>query len=164
MASSIGADVLAEPEVLYDSGNTIVLPDHSTLRKQLGKFGHSLDGEIATEAVKTEPAGLRVPFVVSGISLGKFDAYQHKLSGVTKPICVIGSDRSSLAWLIRFYDILKTNSTTCLLVEAASSEALIQVKQYARELPVVPDVNNAATRILKLKHYPALITQNWVEQ
>jgi len=145
----------AEPPVLFDGDNVIVL-DGKKPESTSSSHGQSLVPKKAVESF--------LPLAVDGITLGLFDRYQSNLPQLSNPICVIGSDDSSLSWLVTYKDQLIKLNASCLLVEAQNEESLARVAHFSDGLSVIPDVTGISVSKLGLARYPALVSNQWIEQ
>ena len=84
--------------------------------------------------------------------------------GPKQPICLVGSDRRSLAWIRRNRDTLQRVGAVCLIVEAKDRLSAAKVKKALAGIPAYPASADDITPTLGLHHYPALLSRAGVEQ
>lgn len=157
--------IMAEPIVLHDAGIGVDLPDYTQTRKRIQEHNGVPPEKHPKGHLKTEHEfDIHFPFSVDGMSLSLIDAYPNHMPSLHHPVCVIGSDDKSLAWLHTYHDQLRALRATCLLVEASSIDALSRVATYSRDIPVMPDLEGLSRTLFNLSHYPVLVSSHWIEQ
>lgn len=80
------------------------------------------------------------------------------------PICLVGADPKSRAWLKARLDTLEALHAVGLVVEVASYADLEALRRLAPGIPLVPASGDDIARRLALHHYPVLITSTGIEQ
>lgn len=165
----------AEPTVLYDSGETIGIDSIDSglldpIRTAVDQKRTTLDPEtpvpdrVVADSQLKKDATLAFPLEVAGLSVARVEKKSVNYPELTAPVCVIGSDDKSLSWLVKYYDQLVRLHVKCLLVQVKDAQQLARVAQFARDIPVMPDVGGISKSLFKIRHYPVLISNNWIEQ
>jgi integrating conjugative element protein (TIGR03765 family) len=80
------------------------------------------------------------------------------------PMCLIGDDRRSRAWLKKRLSTLQALHAVGLIVQVASYADLEALRRLAPGVPLVPASGDDIARRLDLHHYPVLITATGIEQ
>ncbi len=169
------SNALAEPNVLYDSGETIGIeaidsglldpirvPSSEHSVPSSSDASDSNNGE--TQSPLKKDATLVLPLEVAGLSVARVQKKSANFPQLESPICIIGADDRSLSWLVKYYDQLTRLKAKCLLVQVSDQQQLARVAQYAGDIPVMPDVGGISKSLFKILHYPVLISNNWIEQ
>lgn len=166
------APALAEPLVIHDAGNTQPMAPYR---------------EAVT--VKRPPAVIRrskpPPF---GAPTGRFDkamwlpirtpemtpaplakqtlepALRERLSQLTRPLFLVGSDPESLNWLAQHREQLQALGAVGMLVQADSAAELAAVERAGTDLVIVPASGSLLARLLGIRYYPVLISRDGIEQ
>src|SRR3569833_96291 len=129
------------PQTIYDSGETLpIAPYYERLAP---------DDDTPVPAAPT--------------SL-EHDLLPIRTPALTRPLCLIGSDARSLAWLMRQRTRLRTLHAIGLLVQAESPADLARVARAAGGLSIMPASATTVAQALNLKHYPVLIQSTGIEQ
>jgi integrating conjugative element protein (TIGR03765 family) len=76
-----------------------------------------------------------------------------------RPICVLGSDPYSLAWLRSNALVLSQGGALCYIVQLDSAATLYRMRQLAPRVSLAP-ISGAVFVQAGLRGYPALITQS----
>lgn len=96
---------------------------------------------------------------------GKFDRYQIELAThVTQPLCLIGYDDYSLAWLQKNREVLARYNAVCFVMSATSLNQIKRIKDVAGDVIVQPVSGEQIALDFKVPAYPALIFDGWVVQ
>lgn len=80
------------------------------------------------------------------------------------PLCLVGDDRESRAWLKERLATLQALHAVGLVVEVASYADLAALRRLAPGVRLVPASGNDIARRLGIHHYPVLITSTGIEQ
>ena len=80
------------------------------------------------------------------------------------PICVIGTDDLSVAWVTRNLQTLVEMNAQCLLVAAESEAQARALLELAPGLSIHPAHGDAIADYFKIAHYPVLITDRYISQ
>lgn len=148
---------LAEPEIIYDSGNTrptgIHLKEH---RIQLSEMPQPPDIENLSIA--------KYPVTTTKLSVGPVESREVKLPPAFHPVFIVGCDEVSRRWLKIKHDRLLELRAVGLLVEVNSQRDLQELQtQFPRLLFMPMSVDRIAEQ-MPVKHYPVLITPDRVKQ
>lgn len=81
-----------------------------------------------------------------------------------KPLCLLGDDSLSRAWLKQRLPMLQALNAIGLVVEVASYRDLQALRHLAPGVPLVPASGDDLARRLDLNHYPVLVTPTGIEQ
>ena len=126
-----------------------------------------------TQSTKARmPKGLDVPVqfpvVTKGLTPKAFESYPNpaaKNGGeMSAPICVIGHDPLSISWLNEKKNALVEAGAMCFVVNVETEAALAQLQSIAPKLRLAHLSANWLGTLLKIEHYPALITAQWIAQ
>ena len=132
----------AEPSVIYDNGITTV---------------------ITGTKIKTKKSIL--PVVSPSLSVGIIEKKKVNFKQVVAlPLCVIGSDATSIQWLSQYRNQLKKLRAMCYLVQADNTDDLKRVAEVGKDIFIFPTSGKFLTETFGIKHYPVLISQSWIEQ
>ena len=112
-----------------------------------------------------------LPVRTDALTAAEFESYampQDKLA-VTQatlhtPVCVIGDDALSRAWLVARNSTLKDIHAVCLIVNIEKAASLAELRALAPDVQMVPFSGQWLAQYYNLKHYPALVTAQWVAQ
>lgn len=96
---------------------------------------------------------------------GEFEQYTHDKAGlVGVPVCVVGDDDFSQAWLRQNAAKLLEYGAVCLIAHAKDMDSLKTIIQSAAGVYVQPASADTLIDEIGLKYYPALIYNGWVVQ
>ncbi len=113
----------------------------------------------------------QLPVSSPSLSAEKFESY--KLIGnkntmakavVPNPICIIGDDELSQQWFEARKNKLISLKALCFVVNITDKEILDHYRAAAPSLTILPLSGEWLHSYLQIKHYPALITNEWVAQ
>lgn len=114
------------------------------------------------EALRQAYVTVRSPSLSPGvqprIAVGKAGAF------LPRPIFLVGADPASLAWLGKHRIRLSALGAVGLVVEANGEEDILAVTQVAGDLPLAAGSGERLAEQFGLRHYPALIGPEWIEQ
>ena len=113
-------------------------------------------------------APVQFPVVTKGLSPKAFESYPNPAANnggeMSAPICVIGHDPLSISWLNEKKDALVDANAMCFVVNVETEAAFNQLQSIAPKLRLAPLSANWLGTLLKVEHYPALITAQWIAQ
>ncbi len=89
---------------------------------------------------------------------------RETLRNMPRPLCLVGSDSQSLAWLEHHRAALLQAGAVCMLVQAETSEDLERVRDTANGIPVQLSHGDDLAERLQLDVYPVLISREGIEQ
>lgn len=104
-----------------------------------------------------------LPVVSSHLAPGRVRGRVISAPGLT-PLCLVGDDARSRAWLKKRVATLQALHAACLVVNIATYAELQELRRLAPHVPLVPASGDDIARRLKLHHYPVLITATGIEQ
>lgn len=163
------------PRVLYDSGDTQPIgklpyrlrparpvPGPAEAEKAVPLSAPAVN---APQAPDSKPVvdGL-LPIVTPALSFGRIEKRKADFPVLKRPLCIIGSDERSLAWLVTYHRRLRAIRARCALVQAANLDDLKRVGGFAAGIPVIPMPGGVLAKRFGVKHYPVLISRKWIEQ
>ena len=114
-----------------------------------------------TQASTAPP--MRFPVISKTLTPGVVQRRSLK-HGPKQPICLVGSDSRSMAWIRRYHHTLQQVGAVCLIVEAKDHRAAMKVKQALAGIPAYPASADDIAPKLGLHHYPVLLFGAGVEQ
>lgn len=164
----------AEPKVLFDAGSTIdvgiiekTLLDPIGTAVPLKPKTHKPKSQITARSPAKQsekPLTMTFPLEVPGLTVARVAKRSAEFPQLSSPVCVIGADDQSLSWLVTYYEQLINLNARCLLVQVNDQDQLARVAKYAKDIPVMPDVGGISVQLFNLKHYPVLVSNEWIEQ
>ncbi len=89
---------------------------------------------------------------------------RETLRNMPRPLCLVGSDSQSLAWLEHHRVALMQAGAVCMLVQADTPEDLERVRDTAHGIPVQLSHGDDLAERLQLDVYPVLISREGIEQ
>jgi integrating conjugative element protein (TIGR03765 family) len=104
-----------------------------------------------------------LPVHSSRLSPGSVERRLIQAPGLS-PLCLIGDDRASRAWLQKHLDTLRSLYAICLVVNVDRREALDSLRKLASGLTLSAVSADDLAQRLSLEHYPVLITSTSIEQ
>ena len=121
-----------------------------------------------TQMPKGLDAPVQFPVVTKGLTPKAFESYPNPAANnggeMSAPICVIGHDPLSISWLNEKKDALVDANAMCFVVNIETEAAFNQLQSIAPKLRLAPLSANWLGTLLKVEHYPALITAQWIAQ
>lgn len=153
----------------HTQAGAIVIYDNTSISKSIQSFYEFVPPTQGTKLLpvpkldSTRFSFSQFPVKTPAMTLGKVSEQPLKYS-VPTPLCLVGSDKTSLKWLQVNYQYLTKIATTCLLVEVATKQQFTSIqKNYPNIDFVAVSASDIAVQ-LNLKHYPVLIYQKEVIQ
>lgn len=105
-----------------------------------------------------------LPIKTASLSPGVIKSEPREFKQVIRPIFIIGSDPMSIEWLERNKPVLVENQAIGMLVEVNTVDQLKRIGQIGTGLQIAPSSGEQIAQILKIRHYPVLITSEGIEQ
>lgn len=153
---------VAQPYVIYDNGNTAsITPLYRVL------VGPGPPPAVRYSGPLTIGVAQQVPYTTPNMTPGPVKSYKRSLNRYhsnIRPMFLLGTDRLSRQWLLRNRHILVQKGVVGILVEASSEDQVEEIRRLATGLEINCMSAYEIARNLKLKHYPVLITQDYIEQ
>jgi integrating conjugative element protein (TIGR03765 family) len=140
------------PTVAFDNPLKTQLESKRNYPKQVEPINYA---EMVASSLPITPA----------IKQGTFKRFRSDLTkSVSQPICLVGSDQHSLAWLIENRQELSRYQTVCFVMSARTSEDLLKIKRAAAGLIFQPVSGEQIAKSFNVPAYPALIYKGWIVQ
>jgi len=158
----LSAPIQAEPSVLFDSGDSVAIEKRPVVPRMPADSPMTAPGGIPRPA-PVEPDKI-LPVETPELSFGLIEKRKASFPDLRTPVCVIGSDDRSLAWLVEHHSRLVAIGARCILVQAQTQSDLERVARFAAGIPVLPASGSELARHFGIKHYPVLISRGWIEQ
>jgi integrating conjugative element protein (TIGR03765 family) len=166
----VGTLTQAEPRVIYDAGTGVSTERYQALftAGQTPEFRDFSQSWLFKE-LPSQPAPEKTPdiFPIRTRRLTPQRLYQEQESYfalMPYPVCVVGTDPLSRAWLKRNLSHLVKMNAQCLLVAAETAEEAQALVRLAQGLLIYPANGDAIAEHFKIQHYPVLITDRYVTQ
>ena len=106
------------------------------------------------------PAPSMYPIRTIGLTQGAKNPAQLELKlPLGRPVCLLGSDAYSFAWLRTNAPILAKGGALCYVIQVESSASLVRLRAIAPGVLLAPVFGDVFVQA-GLKGYPALITQS----
>ena len=151
----------ARPVVIYDSGNTEPVAPYLEILDAV----EAAPGPVAPPRPQidaADPAHL-LPIRSPGLTPG--DVARRPFGRpISRPFFLIGSDRRSRAWLSAHAGRLREIGAAGMLVQAETVEDLAAIARLGHGLPIMPASGSDIARALGIRHYPALVSREGIEQ
>ncbi|MEN8168117.1 MAG: PFL_4695 family integrating conjugative element protein [Pseudomonadota bacterium] len=163
-----GSQVQAEPLVIYDAGQGVSIARYKTLFSA-GETPDFRNSWLFKELPEADAAGptpeKTFPIRTSRLTPRRLTRERESyFAAMIYPICVIGTDDLSKAWIMRNLQPLIEMNAQCLLVAAESGEEARELLKLAQGLAIFPAHGDAIAEYFKIEHYPVLITDRYVSQ
>jgi integrating conjugative element protein (TIGR03765 family) len=163
----IGEVIHAEPQVIFDSGDTIPAEPYKAILNdvQVPDFGKSWIFAHAP-LIEKSPYDLStwLPLHTDKLTPAVVDTRIPANFNLSQPLCVIGSDPLSLEWIAAAKDFLIERQAVCWIVEAASLEDYSNVHRLMEGVVLLPADGDDIADFLHIEHYPVIITERYISQ
>jgi len=163
------SSVVAEPTVLFDSGSTIpAYPYKIPLEGfDIPDFGDTWAKQTVDTFEETDdpsnPANW-LPITTTKLRPGDFGTRAVTFNELASPVCIIGSDDRSIAWIEKYHQPLLENNVLCWLVSAQTIEDVQRVINALDGISMSPANGDAIAEFFIIDRYPVLITHRFIEQ
>jgi len=104
-----------------------------------------------------------LPVVSRSLSPGLVESRAIDIPGL-RPVFLIGDDSLSKSWLKLWKDKLRRLKALGLVVNVATPEGLLELRQLAEGLRLIPVNGDDLAGLLEFSHYPVLVTSTFLEQ
>jgi integrating conjugative element protein (TIGR03765 family) len=148
--------------VVEDQGGVSALPYYERLQPNPQTSNIREAKPIPLQGPVTEAHML--PVVSHKLSPGRVVARTNNAGGLSQPIFLIGSDELSVAWLRQRGDVLRELGAVGLVVNVTDANSFAALRKVAAGLTLIPSSGDDIAGLLKISHYPVLITQTGIEQ
>ena len=105
-----------------------------------------------------------LPINTSMMSPGVVYSESRNFGRLLHPVFIIGSDDRSIAWLEHNRDELIDIGAVGMLVQVTTIDELERVLKLAQGLRLAPGSGDRIAELLRLDHYPILLSRNGFEQ
>lgn len=139
-------------EVIMDTGKTV----------SAEKYRHDLDASYP-QPEKASIGKLIMPMTPE-LTVGRVQKRAINLPLLPNPIFLVGTDRTSLAWLTKHANALKKAGAKGFIVNSDSAENLQTILRTADGIEMSPVSGSELAARFKINHYPVLITKNQIAQ
>lgn len=139
-------------DVIYDSGKTI------SAKK------YRFDSEPTPISKQRPSAGKLIAPRTPEMSVGKVHKRRVKLPYLPHPLFLVGTDKTSIAWLSHHAPRLKKAGAKGLVVNSGSPQELKTLIRAGGGIDISPASGSELAKRMKLKHYPVLITRTQIAQ
>lgn len=119
---------------------------------------------VSSVAVAADPLAHRLPLRSDLLAPGPVVSQSADNPALALPLCIVGDDPRSLAWLRRNAERLRSVRATCFLTAVESPDGLRRVQRVATGISVVTASADQLAERYGVKHYPVLISKGWIEQ
>ncbi len=146
-------NVGAVPKVIYDSGQTTsIAPYTDTIKIYNPK--------------KVKPITVFNPLPVSTPNLSPGIVKKRSINQpyLTNPIFLFGNDELSFKWLLKNKELLIRIDAIGMLVDVENRQELERIAQATKGLKIIPAPAVDLAKQFNLKHYPVLISKQFIEQ
>jgi integrating conjugative element protein (TIGR03765 family) len=163
------SSVSAEPVVIYDAGHTVPTYVYKQILQGVSvpDFGQLWAADKAIEVDKSNNPGDPsnwLPVTSAKLTPGVEYSREVRFDQLVTPVCIIGSDAKSLAWIRQYQAVLKKHNVLCWLVSANTLAEVQTVITALNGISMSPADGDAIAEFFTIRHYPVLITQRLIEQ
>jgi integrating conjugative element protein (TIGR03765 family) len=144
----------AAPNVIYDSGKT----------QSLMGYLVNIEPEHPRKTIPSKALPSVYPVITSTLSPGIVTPRAIKRPQLQQPLFIVGYDSLSFRWLKTFSATLQRHQAVGLVVNVESVQQFEAIKALAPGLELYPGPGAQLAQEIGLKHYPALISINRIEQ
>lgn len=155
-AGAAGAPV-TPPVVIHDGGDTRPLAPYYAAITPHRPDAHTRTARSQADSARYLP--LRTPELTPGTVRRR--SLEH---APLRPLFVIGADPTSRRWLATYHDPLVHLGAVGLLVQAETPADVRAIARIGSGLTITPVAGGDLARTLGLRHYPALISREGIEQ
>jgi len=146
--------------VVEDMGGSSALPYY----KRLNPDPQTSDIKTVAPLQGPVPESFALPVISKKLSPGRVEARTANAAGLTQPVFFVGADELSFAWLKQRGPILREIGALGLVVNVSDAKSLAELRQAAEGLTLLPVCGDDLAGLLKIEHYPVLITHTAIEQ
>lgn len=150
---SLSGAVVASPKVLFDSGQTVSITPYTDIIKVYNP-----------KKVKPMTVFNPLPIETPGLLPGKVIKRKISQPYLSNPIFLIGDDELSNRWLLKNKALLIRINAVGMLVNVRNKQELHRIAKVAKGLKIIPAPAIDLAKQLGLKHYPVLISKQFIEQ
>ena len=178
LSLGLSAKALAELTVIYDNGQTrplapllepLMADDAPTSEPAESATLNPLSSPLSSDG----PADLRnlLPVRSPGLTVGDIagsalrpEVLALLAQGNPRPLYLIGSDATSLRWLVSHRDVLEDLGAVGMLIQAETETDVRRVAEVAQGLSITLGSGSDLAAALAIDRYPVLITPDGIRQ
>jgi integrating conjugative element protein (TIGR03765 family) len=162
VVSFYGKANAASLTVVEDQGGVSALPYYERLQPNPQTSNIRDAKPIPLQGPVTEAHML--PVVSKLLSPGRVVPRTNNAGGLSQPMFLVGADDLSIAWLRQRGSVLRGIGAVGLVVNVPDMNSLIALRKVAEGLTLIPASGDDIAGLLRISHYPVLITQTGIEQ
>lgn len=159
---SITLSAHAELIVVEDLGGVSAQPYYQALNLLPGKAQSPL-ASLPPIPIKPYGEADMLPVRSPRLTPGPVTSRTLQAPGL-QPLFLIGDDPLSRTWLVQRADVLRQLNAVGLVVNVEQQAALQALRQLADGLHLAPVSGDQLAEMIRLEHYPVLITATGLEQ
>lgn len=152
--TALPINLMAAPEVIYDSGQT----------QSLTRYQVRVNTPPTVPDFTLKPPEIKFPVKTPELTPGKVTTRRIHHPYLDRPFFIIGADRRSLGWLQAHAPQLQKHQATGIVVNIDSRQQLNKIRQLAANLEINPLPASKLAKQLALQHYPVFISSSRIEQ
>lgn len=143
----------ASPIVLFDSGNTVSIAPYTDVIK-------------VYNPKNVKPITVLNPFPIEspGLLPGKVIKRNIDQPYLSNPMFLIGNDEFSYRWLLKNKELLIRINAIGMLIKVKNKQELQRIAIAAKGLKIIPAPAVDLAKQLGIRHYPVLISKQFIEQ
>ncbi len=178
LSLGLSAKALAELTVIYDTGQTQPLAPllEPLLADDSPSSGPTVSSTLdpSSNPLSSDgPADLRnlLPVRSPGLTVGDIagsalrpEVLARLAQGNPRPFFLIGSDATSLRWLVSHRDVLEDLGAVGMLIQAETETDVRRVAEVAQGLSITLGSGSDLAAALAIDRYPVLITPDGIRQ
>ena len=178
LSLGLSAKALAELTVIYDTGQTQPLAPllEPLLADDSPSSGPTVSSTLdpSSNPLSSDgPADLRnlLPVRSPGLTVGDIagsalrpEVLARLAQGNPRPFFLIGSDATSLRWLVSHRDVLEDLGAVGMLIQAETETDVRRVAEVAQGLSITLGSGSDLAAALGIDRYPVLITTDGIRQ
>jgi len=174
LSLGLSAKALAELTVIYDNGQTRPLaPLLEPLLADDAPTSEPAESATLNPLSSDGPADLRnlLPVRSPGLTVGDIagsalrpEVLARLAQGNPRPFFLIGSDATSLRWLVSHRDVLEDLGAVGMLIQAETETDVRRVAEVAQGLSITLGSGSDQAAALGIDRFPVLITPNGIRQ
>jgi len=143
----------ASPKVIFDSGETVSIAPYTDIIKIYNP-----------KKVKPITVFNPLPIESPGLLPGKVVKRKINQPYLSNPMFLIGNDEFSYRWLLKNKELLIRINAIGMLIKVKNKQELQRIAKAAKGLKIIPAPAIDLAKQLGIKHYPVLISKQFIEQ
>lgn len=161
---------MAEPVVIYDSGNTVSGEQYKNffstdIKPDFIKDGWVFKGEPAPDEPVDRGQTTVFPVSTKRLTPARIERSREQyIASLPGPMCIVGSDALSKQWITRNYKALRSSNAMCVIVQADNEAQAQELASMLNGILVSLGDGDVLADYFKIDHYPVLITERMISQ